>query len=101
MAVTAIRNGYKLAAAADALDNATVGDGSSAPFKVLVKQIVFVAGGTSGATVVSDGQSAQVVASGTPTANATTTFHYDPPQEMEDVTFTTKGTNVDVLVYVA
>lgn len=103
MAVTAFDGGYKMTAGpGDILDNATVGDGSSNPFRCRINKIHLVRDGTAGATTTvlkEGGSSGNIIVRGAPGTNDTVVIHLDG-QDVSDLALVsiTEGTVVYVFV---
>ncbi len=104
MAVTGIDHGYNLAAAADTLDNATVGDGSTDPFKTRVRKVILVRDATAGTavtTIRSGGSTGDILYSLAATISATTeALSFDNGHDIVDLSVSaiTEGTTVNVLI---
>lgn len=102
MAITVKGNTVKMTASGDILNWATMQSAfpPAGVYKSRVNGLAIVAGGTSGATVITNGGAGGIVIwSGTPTASTTTWLSLAAPQEFDDLEFTTAGTNVVLVVF--
>ena len=105
MAVTAFGGGYKMTAANDVLNNATVGASNvTTPFRVRIKAIAYQTGAATGRTTIRNGGTSGTVlfdSTTGPPVNETATMLFGSPIEVDDFAVSAIGTNVNVLVYVA
>jgi len=104
MAVTAKGHTVRMTATADILNWATMQAtaGPAGVYRVRANALAIVAGATPTATVITNGgTSGVVIYSATPTASTTTWLAWSSPQELDDLEFTTAGTNVVLVVFLA
>lgn len=104
MAVTKFSKGFALSAVNDSLDQATVGNqrtDANGRYSCRVSSIQLVSGITGGATVIkADGASGTTIFSGVAPASDTAQITFSQPQDINDLTVTTLGTNTVVVVHV-
>lgn len=105
MAVTAVGSTFKMTAANDSLNAATVGHGTgTGTYRCRVNAIAVTSTTTTGAYIIkANGSSGTIImqdATG-PAIGGTSMLTFSKPQELDDITVTTLAAGLTVLVHLA